>query len=337
MRLAEPLWLLLLPLIPLLMWAGSRRRPRLAWPTLAPFEGAPRGRAGLAGIVPPLLRFLALSALVVALARPQTVGGRTRLRTQGIAIVVALDRSSSMEAADGRDPLTGRPVTRFDSAREAFARFVAGRTDDLVGLVAFAAAPDLTSPPTLDHEFLLDAAGALRTATAAEDGTNIGDAIAWGLDALRHAGSPRKVLVVLTDGDNRPPVTAGAPPLDPRAAARLASRLGITLHSVAVGRAGGTVRETIPGVNLDLVGEVEGPNLELLRDLARLGNGRAFEAADPAALAGVFAELDAFERTSLTGAIRTRYREWAPLCLAVAIAAILFDRLLAAGPLRRLP
>jgi Ca-activated chloride channel family protein len=337
MRLAEPLWLLLLPLVPLLLWAGSRRRPRLAWPTLAPFDGAPRGRARLAAVLPPVLRFVALAALVLALARPQTVGGRTNVRARGVAIVVVLDRSSSMEAADGRDPLTGGPIARFEAARGQFARFVAGRPDDLIGLVAFAAEPDLTSPPTLDHEFLRASAASLRTATAAEDGTNLGDAIAWGLDALRHAPPARRVLVLLTDGDNRPPVTAGSPPLDPRAAARLAAPLGVTLHTVAVGRAGGTVRETIPGLNLDLVGEVEGPNLDLLRDLARIGDGRAFEAADPAALANVFAELDALERTDLAGALRTRYREWAPLCLAVALGAMLLDRLLAAGPLLRLP
>lgn len=337
MRLAAPLWLLLLPVIPMLLYRANRRQPRLPWPMLDGLSRFGSTRAWLARIIPPSLRLLALSALVLALARPQTVGGQTRLRTQGIAIIVVLDRSSSMEATDGLDPRTGLPIPRFAAAQAAFAQFVSGRPNDLIGLVSFAAEPDLTSPPTLDHEFLIDAAEALRTASAGEDGTNIGDAIAWGLENLRHAPGPRKVLVLLTDGDNRPAVTAAAPPLDPRAAAKLATELGVTLHTVAVGQGGGMVRERIPGVELDLVGEVEGPNLELLRDLARLGGGQPFEAADPAALADVFQSLDALERSGLTGEIHTRYREWFPLCLAVAIAAMLADRLLSAGPLLRIP
>ncbi len=337
MRLAAPLWLLVLPVLPLVLYWASRRQPRLPWPTLDDLASVPQGRAWLAQVLPPALRILALSALVLALARPQTIGGQTRLHTRGFAIVVVLDRSSSMEAVDGLDPRTGLPIPRFAAAQAAFAQFVAGRPNDLIGLVAFAAEPDLTSPPTLDHEFLVDAAEALRTAGAAEDGTNIGDAIALGLDSLRHAPGPRKILILLTDGDNRPAITASAPPLDPRAAARLAAELGVTLHTVAVGRGGGMVRERIPGVELDLVGEVEGPNLDLLRDLARIGGGQAFEAADPAALGDVFLALDPRERSDLSGEIHTRYREWFPLCLAVALAAMLADRLLAAGPFPRIP
>jgi Ca-activated chloride channel family protein len=62
---------------------------------------------------------------------------------------------------------------------------VRGRPDDLIGLVAFANYPDLACPPTLDHAFLLEAVRTLRTARPGDDGTNIGDAIAWALDALR--------------------------------------------------------------------------------------------------------------------------------------------------------
>ena len=99
MHLAEPGWLILLLLVPLPWWY-QRVRPRIAWPSLDGFGG--KGRAGLhrLAFVPVLLRGLAIAALAVALARPQSVGGRTRIAGRGVAIIVALDHSSSMNTVD---------------------------------------------------------------------------------------------------------------------------------------------------------------------------------------------------------------------------------------------
>ncbi len=139
-----------------------------------------------------------------------------------MAIVVALDHSSSMNTVDF--PTEPKPntkqvqasIARLDAAKSTFARFVEGRPDDLIGLVVFANDPDLACPPTLDHAFLIEKARAVRSARPDEDGTNIGDAIVWSLDALRDASSKRKVLILLTDGRNSPARVAGAPPSNPR-------------------------------------------------------------------------------------------------------------------------
>src|SRR4051812_11832584 len=97
MKLAEPGWLMLLALAPL-PWLWERARPRIAWPSLDGFgRGRPSGLRALRHL-PPLLRGLAIACLAVALARPQAVGGRMRIAGQGVAIVVALDHSSSMNA-----------------------------------------------------------------------------------------------------------------------------------------------------------------------------------------------------------------------------------------------
>src|SRR5437879_4519027 len=99
MRLAEPGWLLLVLLVPLPWWL-QWARPRIAWPSL---DGFPRrGATGLSRLapLPVLLRGLAIAALAVALARPQSVGGQTRIAGRGVAIVVALDHSSSMNTVD---------------------------------------------------------------------------------------------------------------------------------------------------------------------------------------------------------------------------------------------
>jgi Ca-activated chloride channel family protein len=335
MRLAQPAWLLLLLLIPLyLRWdAGG---PRLAWPTLDGFARAPRGLARLGTWLPRLLVTLALGCTTVALARPQTIAGRQRLATRGVGIVVALDRSSSMDAVDFPTPDGGKE-SRLAAARRTLVRFVEGRPDDLIGLVAFANYPDLACPPTLDHAFLVDVAGALQSAAhPGEDGTNIGDAVVWALDALRGTPPPRKVLVLLTDGENRPQ-GVDPPPIDPLAAARLAGALGVRLHTIAIGR-GGLLRRDEPVTGLSRpVGEVEGPNLRLLESMAELGGGRAFVATDGAALAGVFSAIDDLERTRIQGIVRTRYHDHYPAWLGAAAALLGVRLLLTATRLRRLP
>ena len=152
---AHPGWFWLMILVPL-PWLLERWRPRIGWPS---FEGfAPRKRPGWVWLrwLPPLLRGLAIAALAVALARPQTVGGETRIAGKGVAIVVALDQSSSMKTVDFPADRGTRMISRLDAAKETFERFVEGRPDDLIGLVAFAKLPDLVCPPTLDHPWLVE-------------------------------------------------------------------------------------------------------------------------------------------------------------------------------------
>ena len=217
-------------------------------------------------------------------------------------------------------------------------RFVEGRPEDLIGLVVFANQPDLACPPTLDHRFLVEQARAVRSARPDEDGTNIGDAIVWALDSLRAATPKKKVLILLTDGRNSPARTAGAAPMEPETAAELARDLGVTLHTIAVGKAGGVVRTPEAVTKLERVAaEVAGPDHALLQRLAEIGGGRSFAATDTAALGRIFQTLDALEKSPVRGEVRTRYREEYAPWVAVALAALVLDRLLSAGRLRRLP
>lgn len=333
MRLAEPAWLLALVLLPW-PWLRERRRPRLPWSTLDGFAEA-RGFLARWVWVPPVLRTLALACLIVALARPQVEGGRVRIAAQGVAIVVALDHSSSMNAPDFPTPEGGR-ISRLEAAKRTFSTFARNRTDDLVGLVVFAKAPDLICPPTLDVGFRLDAAASVRPVRPGDDGTNIGDAIAWSLRALRAAPATvrKKVLILLTDGGQAPGVPDA---VDPDDAAKLARDLGVTLHTVAIGRAGGIVRGTMPEVDLPVSHEVAGPDLDLLGRLAQEGGGRMFRAADARALDQVFAALDALEKSPVQGTVRVRYEErFAPWALAASLMLAL-DLALSAGRLRSLP
>jgi len=333
MRFANPGWLWLLILIPL-PWLFERLRSRIAWPSFGTFPARRRIGWVWLGALPAVLRGLALGSLAVALARPQTVGGVTRIAGKGVAIVVALDQSSSMKTVDFPAERGTRLMSRLDAAKTTFIHFVQGRTDDLIGLVAFADYPDPACPPTVNHTLLIDFVVALRPARPSDDGTNIGDAMALSLDWLLAAPPKKKVLVLMTDGNNEPGVPE---PLDPEQAAILARDLGVTVHTIAIGHRGGVVQGVDPDTRLPVMAEVAGPNLPLLERLAELTGGRSFVAGDADTLAKVFTAINNLERSPIRGQILTRYDEHYAACAGLALALLVLDRLLSLGRLRRLP
>jgi Ca-activated chloride channel homolog len=323
MRLAEPIWLSLLVLVPL-PWLLSRLRPRASWPTLGGFGKTTRRFARSMGFVPLLVRAAAIACLAVAIARPQTVAGRTRIAGQGVAIMVALDQSSSMNTEDF--PSGDTRVARLRAAKETLTRFIAGRPDDLIGLVVFANYPDLVSPTTLDHAFLTDVVRAVRTALPGDDGTNLGDAIVLGLDAIKAAPQKKKLLILMTDGRNAPAVPK---PADPLVAATIARKLGVTVHTIAVGKA----EPNVPGEPAD----ADGPDLALLTQVAEAGGGQSFVATDADALDRIFTTINTLEKSPVRGEVRTRYRELYTIWAASALGLLAFERWLSAGRFRRLP
>ncbi len=284
--------------------------------------------------LPAILRGLALGALAVALARPQTVGGMIRIAGHGLAIVVALDQSSSMSTIDFPVDRETRRISRLEAAKVTFIRFVEGRPDDEIGLVVFANYADPICSPTLDHRSLMEIVETIRPARPGDDGTNIGDAMAVALNALRNTTPSKRVLVLLTDGNNEPAVPH---PLDPEQAAALARDLGVVLHTIAIGRPGGIVRGTEPGTNLPVMAEVEGPNIPLLERLASITGGRSFVATDADALDEVFQTISTLEKSPIKSTIRTRYDEHFAPWAGLALVLLVLDRLLAGGPLNRLP
>ena len=325
-RLAEPAWLLLLLLAPL-PWFWGRRRGRLAWPTLLGF--GPRGSrlTGLAGLGPWVLQAAAIGGLAVAMARPQSPGGRVRVAGRGVAIVAVVDRSSSMKAADF--PAEGGVISRLDAAKATLSRFIQARGDDLIGLVEFANYPDVDAAPTLDQRSLLEAVRAIRPAGRVDDGTSLGDAIAVGLGTIQDVPARRKALVLLTDGRDAPAV---ARPVEPATAARLAKELGVTLHTIAIGRAPSASAGTKPDAS-----EAEGPDLALLARLAEIGGGRSFVATDADALDRVFREIDGLEKSPVASTIRTIYREGYAPWAAAALGFLALDLAWASGRFRQLP
>ena len=124
------------------------------------------------------------------------MGARVRdLSVEGIDIVIALDLSTSMEAADFR------PENRIFVAKEILDEFISSRVNDRIGLVVFAGAAYTQAPLTLDYGVLREVVKQLRTRVL-EDGTAIGDALATSLNRLRDSDAKSQVVVLITDGDN---------------------------------------------------------------------------------------------------------------------------------------
>lgn len=312
-------WLWLLALVPgLLVWAWVERRRR----AVLRFSAASRLFAQGRGVRPrflwmlPALRVLAFMLAVTALARPQERDARTRdLSVEGIDIMLALDLSSSMEAADFR------PSNRLQVAKEVLNEFISGRANDRIGLVVFAGEAYTQAPLTLDYGVLKEIVRQLRTRVI-EDGTAIGDAVATALNRLRDSEAKSRVVVLITDGDNN----AGR--ISPLDAAEAAKSLHIPVYTILVGKGG---KVPFPQ-GQDIFGrtawrEVEIPiNPELLQRIADETGGEFYRATDKQSLErGLQKVLDSLERSKLMdGGATATYRElfhdvllWAALLLAL--------------------
>jgi Ca-activated chloride channel family protein len=270
------------------------------------------------GVLPEVLRALAFTLLVLALARPRTVAGATEERTEGVPIVIAIDISSSMLARDMAVPGAREPATRLDVAKQNVARFITGRETDPIGLVAFAGEAITQVPLTLDHRVLESALGNLRVGLL-EDGTAIGDGLATAVNRVRRASRADRVVVLMSDGANN----RGA--IEPLEAASAAAAIGVRVYTIGIGTdAAAPVR-----ADTGLVGEAPaeraaGLDEALLRGIAERTGGRYFRAASGDALTRIYAEIDRLVRAPVEVRRYPEYAEWyLPLLLAGAAVLLL--------------
>ncbi len=306
MSFARP-WLLLIALaIPLWLWWRSRRPPAAVIHGDGTLPQAARGPAWLPAL-PIVLRVLVLALLAIVTAGPQLGGSRVVERREGIAIMIAIDISSSMLAEDFA------PSNRLEVAKRQAIGFIRGRTADRIGLVAFAGEALTLVPATLDYPVLERAVMELRIGSL-EDGTAIGSGLATAVTRLRRLPERSKVVLLLTDGENN----RGA--IDPRTAAEAASAFGVRVYTVGVGTEGeariptgrglsGFRYEMLP-VRIDEV---------LLQEVAASTGGRYFRAKDSEALSRIFRQIDELERTPVE---TVRYAQQADLARPILLAAL---------------
>jgi len=328
MRFAEPWYLLLLiPCATVWLLLTRRRRwktPELPVPGLAALPKPQGPRVLLAKIAPWLLP-IATVLLATAAARPQAGREMREIVSEGIDIILAIDLSGSMRCEDFR------PQNRLYVAKAVAKQFVRGRTQDRIGLIAFAGRSELLSPLTLDYDGV---AGLIDGIDFGQlpDGTAIGSAIAQGAQRLRHAKGKSRVLILLTDGINN----AGA--IDPVTAARLAAAVGVRIYAVGAGTLGQApypVDDPVLGRHYVWVrSEVDEPTL---RAVATVTGGRYFRATSAELLSRVYRDIDAMEPSQVEMRSYTRWAEVGPGLLGAAAALLGLDLLLGATLLRRYP
>ncbi len=323
---ANPWLLLLLLLVPPATWLlhTPRRRATLHFSDATPLATLPTTpRLILLRWLPPTLTALALVLLVLAAARPRRGIAESRARTEGVDIVLLVDTSTSMNA-DDLSTRTQR-LTRLDAAKKVIAQFVRDRTDDRIGLVAFAAMPYTLAPLTTDHEWLLLQMDRLQTGML-EDGTAIGDAIASGVNRLRDSEAKSKVIVLLTDGIHN------AGQLAPRDAAQAAAALGIKIYCVGAAsdrpQRGGFFGLALPAPEID-----EGT----LRSVASATDAAYFRATDLDSLAATYEKIDAMEKTEIELSSYTRHEDIFALPALLALLLLALEAVLSATILGRLP
>jgi Ca-activated chloride channel family protein len=329
---AHPLALLSLLAVPpslLLLLRRRGRGPRLLLPSIAPAL-APRPSAwARLWWLPGALGLAALFLCAVALAGPRSRGAQRRdLSVEGIDIVVAFDLSSSMLAADFR------PKDRVTVAKEVLKEFIAGRQNDRIGLVVFAAESYTQCPLTLDYRVLQDLLDQVRIGVIT-DGTAIGNALATSVNRLRESSAKSKVIILLTDGDNN------AGNISPHQAALIAKEQGIKVFPILIGKGGrvpypmGTDlfgRTTYEQVEIDV-------NPELLQEIARITSGTYHSATDRLTLEqDLAAVLDTLEKSKLYEAGDSAlYDDWFARLLGPAALLGLLALLLRATRLQGAP
>ncbi len=310
----NPDYFYLFLLIPVLTaWYVYRFRkssPELLFSGLKPFENvSPSLKTKLIHSLF-VLRMLALSFLIVALAGPQRISSKSNINIEGIDIVIALDVSGSMRARDFRPD-------RIGAAKKIAAQFIDGRPNDRIGLVIFSGVAFTQAPLTLDHSMLKSLLREVKSGMI-QDGTAIGDGLATAVSRLKDSKARSKVIVLLTDGVNN----SGA--IDPETAAELAKMYGIRVYTIGVGSYGYAPYPVQTPYGIQMQQMKVQIDEALLKKIAQETGGKYFRANNNRKLEAIFKEIDRLEKSKINvQQFRRKYELYFPFALAALLLFVL--------------
>ena len=328
----EYLFLLLLT-IPYIIWYVMFRKktePTIRMSDTAAFAKAPRSWRVMLMPVQPILRLLAFSLLVLAMARPQTHHSSETRSVEGIDIMLVVDVSTSMLAKD-LEP------NRILAARKVASEFISDRPDDNIGLTIFGGEAFTQCPMTLDHRALLSMLNNIDTQFILKDyvqngSTAIGMGLASALARLKDSKAKSRIVILLTDGTNN------VGDITPMKAAEIAKNLGIRVYTVGVGT-NGTALTPAALVN----GEIQYLRLpveidtETLQQIASMTDGKFYRATNNEDLRQIYNEIDKLEKSKIDVQKFTRNDEAFQPFLLAAFIALLLELLLRITVFRRIP
>jgi Ca-activated chloride channel homolog len=328
----QPEWLWLLALLPMVMLLRGRRGPVAAveFSDVGLARQVARKARTRAGRWLWLFPVLAGALMIVGLARPQRAHSRTEVTANGIDILLGLDVSGSMQALDFL--VDNRRVNRIEVVKSVVSRFIEERPSDRIGLIAFAAAPYLVSPLTLDHDWLQQNLERVSTAAGADDGTAIGSAIAAAVNRLRTTSAKSKVVILLTDGMNN------TGKISPIAAAEAAKALGVKIYTIGVGVRGmAPIPVRDEAGNLHLIMDKVDVDEKTLEAVAAATGGTFYRATDTDSLQKIYEQINRLEKTAQSVQKFEHVDELYSWALIPSAAFLGFGLLLQHTRFRRLP
>lgn len=324
-------FLLLLLIIPYILWYVMFRKksePTIRMADTFAFRYAPRSWKVMLMPVQLLLRLLAFTLLVVALARPQTHDSLKNETIEGIDMMLAMDVSTSMLAEDLRP-------NRIEAAKTVAAEFIAGRPNDNIGLTIFAGEAFTQCPMTIDHAALLSLLQNVRTDIAArgliEDGTAIGMGLANAVSRLKDSQAKSRVVILLTDGSNN------RGDISPMTAADIAKSLGIRVYTIGVGTNGMARYPITAGGSTQYVQMPVEIDTKTLSDIAKGTDGKFYRATNAKELSDIYHEIDQLEKSKINVQRYSRRYEAYQVFALGALLALLLEVLLRITVFRRIP
>lgn len=237
--------------------------------------------------LPECLTLIALIFIIFAIARPQDAFSWEEEKTKGIDIVLAMDVSTSMLAEDFKP-------NRFEASKQIAIDFIKGRISDRFALVVFAGEAFTQCPLTIDHNRLGQLFEGLEMGIL-KDGTAIGSGLATAVKRLKDSEAKSKVIILLSDGENN------SGDIAPEVAGKLASKFGIKVYTIGVGKKG---MARTP-VAMDMFGNLMYDNVPvkideaLLKKIAKNSGGKYFRATSNEHLKNIYGEIDEMEKTEL--------------------------------------
>lgn len=331
MHFQNPWFLVILPILLIVLIAARQKdiRPAFHFPSDETIKGLKSTSKIKLSKSIPILRIAALTLIVIALCRPQQMIEESRIETEGIDIILAIDTSSSMLAEDFE--LNGKRTNRLEAVKDVVREFIENRHSDRIGIIAFAAKAYTVSPLTLDYGWLVQNMERVRIGMI-EDGTAIGSGLSSSLSRLKDTDAKSKVVILLTDGRNN------AGKISPLMAAEAASALGIKVYTVGAGTKG-----YAPFPDKDLFGNRVYRRVRIdidedtLKRIAEKSDALYFRATDTKSLRTIYKEIDRLEKTPIEEKGYIEYKELFHLFLIPGLILILLEVILGNTILRRIP
>lgn len=279
--------------------------------------------------LPLAIRSIAIFMIIISLARPQKGIEKTKVPTEGIDIMLAIDVSTSMLAEDFT--LGGKRQNRLAAVKKVVKDFIAGRYNDRIGMIIFAGRAYVQCPLTIDYGILLQFLDKIQIGMV-EDGTAIGSALATCLNHIKDVPAKSKIIILLTDGRNN------MGKIDPLTAAEMAKTLGVKVYTIGAGTKG-----LAPYPVKDFFGNkgYQGIQVDIdentLKKIADITGGMYFRATDTRSLEEIYKEIDQMERTEVEAKIYMKYKELFPYFLVPGLFLLFLEILIANTWLRRIP